>query len=43
MTNMDKQSAKAFVLPTDIREYFEGVRTGVDGEFEEFVPPVKGK
>ncbi|KAL2428507.1 hypothetical protein ABEF91_008742 [Exophiala dermatitidis] len=26
---------KAFALPVDIREYFEGVRTGDEGEYEE--------
>lgn len=43
MTNLDKRHAKAFVLPKKVREYFEGVRTGADGEYEEFVPPSKGK
>ncbi|PSR93908.1 hypothetical protein BD289DRAFT_166311 [Coniella lustricola] len=43
MTNLDKKHAKVFALPKKIRDYFEGVRTGVDGEYEEFVSPVKGK
>lgn len=43
LTNLDKRHAKAFVLPKKVRDYFEGVRTGADGEYEEFVPPAKGK
>lgn len=43
MTNLDKKGATSYRLPKRIREYFEGVRTGVDGEYEDYVPPVKGK
>lgn len=43
MTNLDKKYATSYRLPKKLREYFEGVRTGVDGEYEEFVPPTKGK
>jgi hypothetical protein len=31
---LDKQSPIAFALPSEYREYFEGVKTGDDGEFE---------
>jgi hypothetical protein len=31
---LDKQSPVAFALPSEYREYFEGVKTGDDGEFE---------
>ena len=30
---------KAFALPFEIREYFDGVRTGDEGEYEEFGQP----
>ena len=31
---------KAYTLPHDVREYFEGVRTGDEGEYEEVgLPP----
>lgn len=43
ITNLEKKHAKAFILPKKIRDYFEGVKTGVEGEYEEFVPPAKGK
>lgn len=43
LTNLDKRHAKAFMLPRKVRDYFEGVRTGADGEYEEFIPPTKGK
>lgn len=36
---IDKTIPKAFTLPLDIREYFEGVRTGDEGEYEEFGLP----
>ncbi|KIX03776.1 uncharacterized protein Z518_07329 [Rhinocladiella mackenziei CBS 650.93] len=32
---VDDTIPKAFALPLDIREYFEGVRTGDEGEYEE--------
>lgn len=43
MTNLDKRGATSYRLPKRVREYFEGVRTGVDGEYEDYVPPIKGK
>ncbi|KAK8049905.1 hypothetical protein PG994_011635 [Apiospora phragmitis] len=36
LDNLDKTNSRAFVLPQDIRDYFENVRTGPDGEYEEF-------
>ncbi|KAK9781894.1 hypothetical protein SCAR479_01765 [Seiridium cardinale] len=32
---LDKRNPRAFRLPLDIRECFEGVKTGPDGEYEE--------
>ncbi|KAI1457261.1 hypothetical protein F4805DRAFT_199831 [Annulohypoxylon moriforme] len=36
---LDRKNTRAFRLPEDIRELFEDVRTGPDGEYEEAVPP----
>ncbi|EXJ90919.1 hypothetical protein A1O1_04025 [Capronia coronata CBS 617.96] len=36
---VDDTIPKAFALPVDIREYFEGVRTGDEGEYEEVSLP----
>jgi hypothetical protein len=38
---LERKNPVAFHLPKDIREYFEGVRTGVEGEYEEGPPPKK--
>jgi hypothetical protein len=38
---LDAKNSSAFRLPGDVREYFDDVRTGVDGEFEEIVPAPK--
>jgi hypothetical protein len=35
LDGLDKKNPRAFRLPQDIRECFEGVRTGADGEYEE--------
>ena len=43
-TGLEKQNSRAFRLPDRIRDYFEGVKTGADGEFEDaatFIPPKK--
>lgn len=40
IANVEKKHSKAFILPSDIRNHFEGVRTGADGEYEDYVPPV---
>lgn len=34
---LDAKNSSAFRLPVPVRELFEGVRTGVDGEYEEAV------
>ena len=34
---LEKKNPTAFHLPYEIREYYEGVRTGTDGEYEETV------
>lgn len=36
---IDKTIPKAFTLPLDVRDYFEGVRTGDEGEYEEVALP----
>ncbi|RVX66983.1 hypothetical protein B0A52_09197 [Exophiala mesophila] len=36
---IDKTIPKAFTLPLDVRDYFEGVRTGEEGEYEEVALP----
>ncbi|KAK4238940.1 hypothetical protein C8A03DRAFT_14636 [Achaetomium macrosporum] len=38
---LDVRNSSAFRLPPSVRDLFEGVRTGTDGEYEEFVAPVK--
>lgn len=32
---LDRKNPVAFCLPKDVREYFEGVKTGDEGEYEE--------
>lgn len=32
---LDKKNPRAFQLPHDIREFFEGVKTGQYGEYDE--------
>lgn len=34
---MDRKNPRAFRLPERLRDYFEGVKTGPDGEYEEIV------
>lgn len=41
MEKLEAKNSSAFALPLDVREYFEAVRTGQDGEYEEIVPLVK--
>ncbi|KAI8959154.1 hypothetical protein F5Y11DRAFT_15769 [Daldinia sp. FL1419] len=36
---LDRKNPRAFRLPEDVRDLFEGVRTGPEGEYEEVVPP----
>ncbi|KAI2472067.1 hypothetical protein F4781DRAFT_48354 [Annulohypoxylon bovei var. microspora] len=38
-TVLDRKNTRAFRLPEDVRELFEDVRTGPEGEYEEAVPP----
>ncbi|KAJ9152154.1 Transcriptional regulatory protein RCO1 [Pleurostoma richardsiae] len=40
---LEKKNSSAFRLPGEIRDYFDGVKTGVDGEYEEVAPPTKTK
>lgn len=35
--HVDDTNPKAFALSSNLRNYFEGVRTGVEGEYEDFV------
>jgi hypothetical protein len=37
LETLEPKNSSAFRLPLGIRECFEGVRTGVDGEYEEVV------
>lgn len=37
--HVDDIIPKAYTLPLDIRDYFEGVRTGDEGEYDELGPP----
>ncbi|KAI0526587.1 hypothetical protein F5B22DRAFT_166849 [Xylaria bambusicola] len=39
VTNLQRKNPRAFRLPEPIREYFEGVKTGTEGEYEEAVLP----
>lgn len=40
--NLNKRNTDAYSLPTPIRDYFDGVKTGEEGEYEE-VTAVKNK
>jgi hypothetical protein len=35
LDKLDRKNPRTFALPSEIREYFEGVRTGPDGEYME--------
>lgn len=39
LNDLDRKNPRAFRLPEDVRDLFEGVRTGPEGEYEEVVPP----
>jgi hypothetical protein len=39
LANLERKNPSAFHLPKDIREYFENVKTGTEGEYEEGPPP----
>lgn len=36
-----KQNTTAFEVPEVIRDYFEGVKTGLEGEYEEDIITIK--
>ena len=38
-SNLEKQNPRSFILPADIRDFFEGVQTGENGEYVEAGPP----
>lgn len=35
LANLERKNPSAFILPKAIREYFENVKTGPEGEYEE--------
>ncbi|KAI1176294.1 hypothetical protein F4777DRAFT_547084 [Nemania sp. FL0916] len=39
VSSLQRKNASAFRLSEPIREYFEGVKTGAEGEYEETAPP----
>jgi len=39
LVRLSERNPSAFQLPQDIRDYFDGVRTGGEGEYEDVVPP----
>lgn len=39
LTHLHRKNPSSFHLPKDIREYFENVKTGAEGEYEEPVQP----
>lgn len=39
LDSLEAKNPSAFHLPKEIRECFEGVRTGSEGEYEDIVPP----
>ena len=41
--NLKSKNPEAFRLPDEIRNYFEGVHTGGEGEYEEPTPPKTAK
>lgn len=40
---LEGKNPRAFRLPVDVREHFEGVRTGPEGEYEDSAPVAKPK
>ncbi|KAI1326408.1 hypothetical protein F5Y16DRAFT_375192 [Xylariaceae sp. FL0255] len=38
LTNLDRKNPRAFRLPESIRDYFDAVKTGAEGEYEEVAP-----
>ena len=39
LVQLHRKNPSAFHLPKDIREYFENVKTGAEGEYEEPIQP----
>lgn len=39
LSSLDGKNPRSFGLPANIRERFEGVKTGADGEYEDILPP----
>ncbi|KAF4627607.1 hypothetical protein G7Y89_g10543 [Cudoniella acicularis] len=39
LSNLESKNPSAFHLPKEVREYFENVKTGTEGEYEEVVAP----
>jgi hypothetical protein len=39
VASLQRKNPRAFRLPEPIRDYFEGVKTGPEGEYEEVAPP----
>jgi hypothetical protein len=39
LANLERKNPSAFHLPKSIREYFDNVKTGTEGEYEEAVVP----
>ena len=39
LSNLERKNPSAFHLPKVVRDYFDGVKTGTEGEYEEVVPP----
>ena len=37
---LERKNPRSFRLPEEIRDYFEGVKTGPEGEYEDSAPPV---
>ncbi|TDZ37226.1 Uncharacterized protein C8035_v007341 [Colletotrichum spinosum] len=43
LSSLEKTNPQAFKLPKPVQVYFEGVKVGTEGEYEELVPPTKPK
>ena len=39
LDSLERKNPVAFHLPKEIRDYFENVKTGTEGEYEEGIPP----
>lgn len=43
MNTLEKTNPRAYKLPQGVRVYFEGVKVGPEGEYEDVVVPSKPK